>query len=712
MVAVVFKNNATSRLGINVAAASITVTLEPGTGARFPSPGALEFFPLVVKDERTSQFEIMYCTQRVNDILTVDRAQEGTVAQDWLLGASAWSTATAGVFETYFNYSWSKAEADTRFVEANGDVMTGALTLSGDPTVALHATTKQWVEALVATITSLSEAPNNGMIYGRKSLGWTQTIEQADYLSYQSLIATEQSGQDLRLDNIEGDVVTLFATKLDDAPIDGIQYIRQDGSWSPLTAALTDAPADGNKYVRKDNLWLDLSAAVLLVDIKTVDGAGSGLDADLLDGLNGAAYLDRANHTGTQAQATVTNLVADLALKAPLAAPTFTGVPAAPTAAPGTNTTQIATTAFVAAADALKANLASPTFTGVPAAPTAAPGTNTTQLATTAFVAALGALKADIASPTFTGVPAAPTAIPGTSTTQLATTAFVNAITVYDGIAGLILTNDAGDLTNDLATSVGAATDFTNSYRMALAAALIKRLDANWVVGTNQGGLDTGAVGNNAYYGWLIARPDTGVVDVLYSLSATAPTMPANYTRKALIGKVERVGGVNTIPQSFSRDPNEWTKYVLAGLAVQDIPIADWVNVIEISCVSLSTAGATIPNIQLGDAGGVENTGYVGSANIAVTNNPNSASAFSTAFFFGTASALNTYTGRITLTRTIPETNTWQIDGNLALGNIGSTITFAGHKSTSAQTTTLRIGTSNGVDTFDSTSTVRIRMRQ
>jgi hypothetical protein len=37
-------------------------------------------------------------------------------------------------------------------------------------------------------------------------------------------------------------------------------------------------------------------------------------------------------------------------------------------------------------ADALKANLASPAFTGVPTAPTATAGTNTTQLATTAFV--------------------------------------------------------------------------------------------------------------------------------------------------------------------------------------------------------------------------------------------------------------------------------------------------------------------------------------
>jgi hypothetical protein len=42
----------------------------------------------------------------------------------------------------------------------------------------------------------------------------------------------------------------------------------------------------------------------------------------------------------------------------------------------------------ISAAIQTKADLASPTFTGSPAAPTASPGTNTTQIATTAFVAA------------------------------------------------------------------------------------------------------------------------------------------------------------------------------------------------------------------------------------------------------------------------------------------------------------------------------------
>ena len=139
-----------------------------------------------------------------------------------------------------------------------------------------------------------------------------------------------------------------------------------------------------------------------------------------------------------------------------LASPTFTGVPAGPTAAPGTNTTQLATTAFVAAAIAaagqsgvvtfngragavsLIANdisaasgalVASPAFTGTPTAPTPPVNDNTLRLATTAFVtsavANVGLGYAPIASPAFTGTPTAPTPPVGDNSTRLATTAYV-----------------------------------------------------------------------------------------------------------------------------------------------------------------------------------------------------------------------------------------------------------------------------------------------
>ncbi len=83
----------------------------------------------------------------------------------------------------------------------------------------------------------------------------------------------------------------------------------------------------------------------------------------------------------------------------------------------------VSTTSSITNLVSAKANLASPTFTGVPAAPTAAVDTNTTQIATTGYVVGQGYAK--LASPTFTGTPAAPTAAVSTSTTQVATTAFV-----------------------------------------------------------------------------------------------------------------------------------------------------------------------------------------------------------------------------------------------------------------------------------------------
>lgn len=106
---------------------------------------------------------------------------------------------------------------------------------------------------------------------------------------------------------------------------------------------------------------------------------------------------------------------------------------------------------------------------------------------------------------------------------------------------GLTLSNNATDATNDIDIAVGeAASTETNPVLMVLASSLTKRLDAAWAVGSGNGGLDTGSIANAWYYMWLIQRSDTGVVDALFSLSATAPTMPTNYDRKRRIGSILR----------------------------------------------------------------------------------------------------------------------------------------------------------------------------
>lgn len=110
-------------------------------------------------------------------------------------------------------------------------------------------------------------------------------------------------------------------------------------------------------------------------------------------------------------------------------------------------------------------------------------------------------------------------------------------------LSGLGTANNASDATNDIDIAAGAANDSTNARVIKLAAGITKRLDAAWAVGSGNGGLDTGTIANAWYHVWLIMRSDTGVVDVLFSTSATAPTMPANYDFKRRIGAFLRTGG-------------------------------------------------------------------------------------------------------------------------------------------------------------------------
>jgi len=140
-----------------------------------------------------------------------------------------------------------------------------------------------------------------------------------------------------------------------------------------------------------------------------VSVGGSGMGSNSLPLVNGTAQAG----TGTQFSRNDHVHPTDTS-RAPLASPTFTGVPAAPTATAGTNTTQVATTAFVTAAvSAGTAGVAS--FNG---------RTGTVTLQASDVTGVGGAL---LASPTFTGTPAGPTAANGTNTTQLATTQYVMA---------------------------------------------------------------------------------------------------------------------------------------------------------------------------------------------------------------------------------------------------------------------------------------------
>jgi len=142
---------------------------------------------------------------------------------------------------------------------------------------------------------------------------------------------------------------------------------------------------------------------------------------------------------GTEIDDEFNAIASAISSKADTASPSFTGTPATPTAASGSNTTQVANTAFVVGAitdertatatlTGKTVNLTSNTLTGTVAQfNTALSDGDFATLAGTETLTNKTLTSPAISSPTISGTPTAPTASAGTNTTQVATTAFVTA---------------------------------------------------------------------------------------------------------------------------------------------------------------------------------------------------------------------------------------------------------------------------------------------
>lgn len=107
-------------------------------------------------------------------------------------------------------------------------------------------------------------------------------------------------------------------------------------------------------------------------------------------------------------------------------------------------------------------------------------------------------------------------------------------LAVYQNtLAGCTLSTAGSSATMTIAS--GQATSSDNNTLMTLTG--LNKTTGGWAVGTGVGGLDTGSIANATWYHfYVIERLDTGVVDVVFSTSATTPTLPANYTAKRRIG--------------------------------------------------------------------------------------------------------------------------------------------------------------------------------
>lgn len=64
--------------------------------------------------------------------------------------------------------------------------------------------------------------------------------------------------------------------------------------WS-TASGLPEAPSDGTQYARRNAAWIAVSvpAATILASLLTVDGPGSGIDADYLDGIDSTGFATK-----------------------------------------------------------------------------------------------------------------------------------------------------------------------------------------------------------------------------------------------------------------------------------------------------------------------------------------------------------------------------------------------------------------------------------
>ena len=137
-----------------------------------------------------------------------------------------------------------------------------------------------------------------------------------------------------------------------------------------------------------------------------------------------------------------------------------------------------------------------------------------------------------------------------------------------------------------------------------------------------------------------------------------------------------------------------------SGTSIDFTGLPSWVKRITVMLGGVGTNGTSSPILQIGDSGGIENTGYVAIA--AAQTNVIQQSTASFILDSSTLTAATTRQGIITLANV--SGNTWVASGNIHSASSVFCSSCAGSKTLSATLDRVRITTVNGTNTFDAGS--------
>ena len=140
---VLLRNNADTVLATALSSADLGMTV--ANGARFPAPGAGEYFYVTVT-ALTGLFEVVKVTARSGNALTIVRAQEGTAALDFIAGSRVELRVTAQAIRDAI--SDSAVDVDAYF-EADGSGISVGLNVGTGKVLAVGGTLSATAGAII-----------------------------------------------------------------------------------------------------------------------------------------------------------------------------------------------------------------------------------------------------------------------------------------------------------------------------------------------------------------------------------------------------------------------------------------------------------------------------------------------------------------------------------------------------------------------------------
>lgn len=121
MADILFSNTASSLLNTSINSSILTIELQAGFGARFPSPSGAQYMLVTLEDDQ-GNFEIVKVESRSNDLLTVEA------------GGRGYDNTTAQAFTQNVTRVELRLVAATmnEMLQVNGDTMVGNLAMGGN----------------------------------------------------------------------------------------------------------------------------------------------------------------------------------------------------------------------------------------------------------------------------------------------------------------------------------------------------------------------------------------------------------------------------------------------------------------------------------------------------------------------------------------------------------------------------------------------------